>query len=621
MTLYPVAGDECGEDDSSGAMSGSSIYLLGTPRVERDGVPCPRPRGRKAWAVLAYLLLNEAPVPRRRLIDLLFAEADDPLRALRWNLSEIRRSTGVEVQGREGLTVAVPAPFLVDVVVLTQGTWVEASALPSVGRPLLEGHSYPGAPGFDAWLAATRTNLTARAAGAVREAAFSQLGAGRFDEARDLATCLVDLDPFDDASHALLVRSLVGGGRTSDAALHVARVTDLFARELGVAVGDEVAAALDVTPGAATTAPASGSAGVHALLEAASAALQAGAVDAGLECFRRAAAEAHCTGDARLKARALYESGSALLHSGRARQAESSAALHSAIAVSETTGDTALAARAYRELAWIELMAGRQPTMDELLDKALSLAGSDPALDGAVSIARGWGLFETGHYARARDVLCRALEIARQHEEVVTMVWALSLLGGIHSSRGEVDDARRYLDEAAELTLRHALVGFSPVPTGKRAETELIDGRVDVALDLARDASSTAHRLRDPCMSSLADRELGLAHVRQGDVDRGMKLLGDARMFPLRVPDTQWKSARALDALCSIAVEQGFEQAGTWIDDLEAIAARTGMTELVAHAYLHRHARGDDDALTAASAIAAGVDNPILHDRIAAASR
>lgn len=65
--------------------------MLGRPRIERDGVEGSRPRGRKPWAVLAYLAIAERPVLRERLAGMLFGEADNPLGALRWSLAEARR--------------------------------------------------------------------------------------------------------------------------------------------------------------------------------------------------------------------------------------------------------------------------------------------------------------------------------------------------------------------------------------------------------------------------------------------------------------------------------------------------------------------------------------------------
>ena len=79
--------------EASGDM-GVTIQLLGRPRVvPRSGEPY-QCRSRKSWALLTYLLLTEHPPTRSQLASMLFAEADDPVRALRWGLSEIRRAIG-----------------------------------------------------------------------------------------------------------------------------------------------------------------------------------------------------------------------------------------------------------------------------------------------------------------------------------------------------------------------------------------------------------------------------------------------------------------------------------------------------------------------------------------------
>ena len=74
--------------------AGVAVHLLGRPRIEVDGASGYRFRSRKSWALLAFLLLAERPPTRSRLASLLFAEADDPLRALRWCLAEVRRGLG-----------------------------------------------------------------------------------------------------------------------------------------------------------------------------------------------------------------------------------------------------------------------------------------------------------------------------------------------------------------------------------------------------------------------------------------------------------------------------------------------------------------------------------------------
>ena len=67
------------------------IHLLGPPRVVCDGVARRDPRGHKVWGLLAYLLLRDAPPMRAHVAGLLFPAADDPLAALRWALSMLRR--------------------------------------------------------------------------------------------------------------------------------------------------------------------------------------------------------------------------------------------------------------------------------------------------------------------------------------------------------------------------------------------------------------------------------------------------------------------------------------------------------------------------------------------------
>ena len=87
----------------------TEVQLLGPPLVTRDGVVYAAPRGRKVWALLAYLALSEQAPTRQLLIDLLFPEAEDPADALRWNLSELRRLLGGPDYGREREHGAAPA--------------------------------------------------------------------------------------------------------------------------------------------------------------------------------------------------------------------------------------------------------------------------------------------------------------------------------------------------------------------------------------------------------------------------------------------------------------------------------------------------------------------------------
>ncbi|MGH2721651.1 MAG: AfsR/SARP family transcriptional regulator, partial [Actinomycetota bacterium] len=118
---------------------GLSIHLLGKPLATVDDVPVPPPRGRKAWGLLAYLL-GRAPTTREHLASLLFGDADDPLGALRWNLAELRKLIGdPRALGGQSVALKLPPGTYVDIRVLASGSWLEAVAVPSLERELLEG--------------------------------------------------------------------------------------------------------------------------------------------------------------------------------------------------------------------------------------------------------------------------------------------------------------------------------------------------------------------------------------------------------------------------------------------------------------------------------------------------
>ena len=71
---------EPGACDHSETMS-ITIQLLGRPRITWGSAAGYKFRSRKSWGLLAYLILSERPAARSQLASLLFAEADDPVRA------------------------------------------------------------------------------------------------------------------------------------------------------------------------------------------------------------------------------------------------------------------------------------------------------------------------------------------------------------------------------------------------------------------------------------------------------------------------------------------------------------------------------------------------------------
>jgi hypothetical protein len=111
-----------------------AIHLLGPqPRVVRAGHRQPAPRGRKVWALLAYLLITESAPSREWLAQLLFSDANDPLNALSWNLTQLRRLLGNESNiAGEPVVLRLPHGTFVDVHALTAGTWMQAIDVPGL---------------------------------------------------------------------------------------------------------------------------------------------------------------------------------------------------------------------------------------------------------------------------------------------------------------------------------------------------------------------------------------------------------------------------------------------------------------------------------------------------------
>jgi DNA-binding SARP family transcriptional activator len=591
---------------------GLAIHLLGEPRVERDGRALPAPRGHKVWGLLAYLVRSDVGASRRHLTGLLFEDAEDPLAALRWNLSELRR-----LLGNAGLRGDVPELSLeptayVDLEVVTLGTWAEALCVPGLDRELLEGMSFSSSPSFEVWLATERRHLQATAEAVLREAALARLAAGAVTEAADLAGRLVRQNPLDENFQALLVRSLAAAGDGVGAARQAAACRELFKRELGVQPGATLEAAMRTVTATPTARPATGRVAAIAQIEAGEAAIGAGALDAGLQCLRRAIVEADATGDATLRTRARVALGGALVHAARGRDEEGATALHEALAVGQDASPP-LAAAACRELGYVEFLRGRYERALVWLRRAAPLAGDDRAEQARIAIVHGSVLSDTAHYAAGIAMLREAEALANGVGEVKQISYALSMLGRALLLQGDLPAATVALDRSVALA-QQGWTAFVPWPQSLRGEVDLLRGDVKAAAERFEHAFALGCQLGDPCWEGIAGRGLGRVAIEQGESQRAVDILVDAVSRSVRLPDAYlWGKAYALDALCGLAVANAMPQAPDWIEQLQGLAARSGMRELTVRSHLHRAALGDGASGAAARLLAREIDNPALH--------
>jgi DNA-binding SARP family transcriptional activator len=594
-----------------------AIRLLGNPQIERDGAPVSAPRGRKTWALLAYLLLCERPPPRSRVASLLFSEAEDPLGALRWSLTDLRRTLGAaDALGGDPLQLRLPPGAAVDVSALI-APGADVSFRPPEGE-LLEGMTFPSSPVFESWLGVMRRHLDGAVRAMAHDEALARLAAGDTARASELAAQLVSQDPLDQAGQELLIRCLARAGRRQAAERQLAECEALFRRELGVLPGPELRSA--ASDGDRATAEAVGdSDAAIGQLEAGQAALDAGAVEPGVQILRQACAEAAGSGDAALEARALAALGSALVHAVRGRDEEGALRLHEALGLAEGQGERATAAAACRELGYIDVQAGRGPSAGRWLTRATEIAEGNEEVCAVLGV-RGMALSDRAHYGAALDLLNRSVARAERCGRRRQAAWSLSLIGRAHMLRGELSLALPPLDESLALVAAERWTAFRPWPEALRAEASLLMGRPDHAAERLDHAFRLACRLGDPCWEAMGARLMGLLAAQEDDTAKARELLADALARATRVSDAyQWVHAHVLDSSAGLAVETGAEDAAQIVDRLAQLAERCGLREFVVRAHVHRGRLGVPGSLESARLLAAEIDNPMLDALVAPA--
>ena len=591
----------------------TTIRLLGQPAVERDGRPGRPPRGRKAWALLGYLVLAERPPSRKHLAELLFADADDPLGALRWTLAELRRTLDVpDAFAGDPVVTGLDGEVDVDLAVLSE-EYTDPAPLLRLEGELLEGVTLPSCLEYESWLLVARHRVSSVVEAQLRQAAMGLLAAGEPAEAVRYASQALTRGQLDEGNHELLVRCLAMAGDPAAARRQVAVCEDLLRRELGVTPSDALRDAATTVPGLSIVPPLRGSAAARSQLEAGRAAIVAGAVDAGIQSLRRAAVEASRGTDAALRGRVLVALGSALVHACRGRDEEGAVVLRQAIELAHRAGDRTTAVTAHRELGFIEVQAARRTTADFWLVKAHELAETD-AERAAVLGVRGMNASDCGDYPAALARLTESAELARRCADERQEAWTLSILGRAHLLRGEDVEAATAVARSLELASEQRWMAFLPWPQILNAEVDRRRGDAGSAAERLEHAWALACQVDDPCWEGFAARGLGLLHADQGDPVGASQWLREAMVRATRMPDRyQWLHAYVLDAVVTTALDAGDAgRAGSFVGPLASVAARGDMRELVVRAHVHGARLGDTAALRAARLLAEDIDNPVL---------
>ena len=589
------------------------VRLLGRPCVAGTGAEPYRMRSRKSWALLAYLLLTERTTSRARLAELLFAEADDPLRALRWSLAEIRRALGEHgsIEG-DPVVLTLDDDVQVDTLVLLHGVWADAVDVAGLGGELLDGPVVRAAPAFESWLLSERRRVASAAEAVLHEAALGLLARGELDRARGFAVRAAGMSPLDENHQALVIRlyRLTGDDEAAERQYQAfARVLD---DELGVRPGAAVEAARH-EPARAVVGVATDRA-VEAVVEAGAAAIAAGATDPGIASLRSAVPLADVTGVVRLQVRSRLALAEALIHAVRGQDEEGQAHLHQVDRLALQDGDLAAVAQARAELGYVDFLRARYDRAERWLTDAVDLARSSPAVLAKATSYLGSVHRDRGGYPQAVELLERAVRAARGADDPRREAYALAMHGRVDLLCGRLDDAAARLAESVALAERGHWLSFLPWPEALQGELHLARQEPTVAARVLERAFARACQLGDPCWEGMAARGLALVADSAGRTELAFDTLLDARARSNRVTDPYvWLDAHILDALCTLGRRHAHPQTAHWVVAMRELAARTGMRELTVRALLHSAALGDAGDAAAALLLADDVDNDVLH--------
>lgn len=566
----------------------TDIRLLGRPTAQRGDREVDV-RGHKPWVLLALLLVIEGPVSRERLARLLFVDATDAAAALRWNLSQLRH-LGLGVEG-DPVRLQLPAGVSVDVDLLLRGDAHVAARLPGLDDDLLSGVRVEPGSDLAVWLDEERRHLRRLSVDVRQEAALALLGRGDVEGAVTYARQVAEASPLDENAAALLVRCLRAARRFADAQAVALEAANRLREELGVEPTAALWAAVAAPPGGDRRV--TGWRAVVAQIEAGESAMNAGAVDAGVDALQRAVVAARAVHEPRLLARALVALGAALIHGVRGVDQEGLALLHEAVPLTDELGEDLLAVTARREIGYVDFLRGRYDRAGHWFGQAREAAPTGAQGLGWVDLYDGACADDVGDFDKAAALLDRTVRAAQAERDLRLEAFALTLLGRHDLVRDDVDGAATHLDRALDIVRGLDWTAFRAFPEGLLADVVRSQGNLAAARDLAEHALVLGEQVGDPCWESLALRSLGLVAVDSGEVARGVGLLREAPDQCRRLPDTyRWIELWGYAGLVEVGSRHGLPGLSGWATRLEAEATALGMRPFAQRARRELAARG-----------------------------
>ena len=226
------------------------VQLCGTFAVELRGQRVDhRLPGRQVRVLFGYLVLSRLQqVSRETLVDALWGDSPPPAApaALSVLISKVRAVVGPDVlRGRGALSVVLPEPAHVDVEVaiaalhtaesaIALGDWRRAWSLSLTGQFVARRPFLPEADG--PWAESWRRRLADMHVRSLEcyATACLEMGGPELPGAERAARELLEVAPFRETGHLLLMRTLAARGNVAEALAAYERLRVLLREELGV---------------------------------------------------------------------------------------------------------------------------------------------------------------------------------------------------------------------------------------------------------------------------------------------------------------------------------------------------------------------------------------------------
>jgi predicted ATPase/DNA-binding SARP family transcriptional activator len=238
-----------------------ALFLLGPPRIERDGVPV-EVDTRKAIALASYLAIAGGRHSRDELAAVFWPLSDQTRAraALRRTLSTLRKALGQETLEVEGECLALPTngalsldvhQFLNllarheehahpgDRVCPACMRWL-SQAVELYRADFMSGFTLRDSPGFDEWQSFQSESLRLKLSGALQALVGGHCDRQEFDRAIESARRWIALDPLNELAHYRLMELYKWVGERSAAVHQYQEYVALLQRELAVPPGEEI---------------------------------------------------------------------------------------------------------------------------------------------------------------------------------------------------------------------------------------------------------------------------------------------------------------------------------------------------------------------------------------------